>query len=157
MREKMAEKVVNYDDNIFFLQLLIKSLKDGLKLDLSAGYFVQKIAQDIFFYATTIDHMYKKLKTNNHLLNRIDYLKNMQRLKMLFNEMLDDILSKRAPLALSFGSYTERLSEILRQNEDDVIDIRSILSCERGERFEQESLVSPEEFKHLLAPEEENS
>ncbi|MBN2443976.1 MAG: hypothetical protein JXJ04_21620 [Spirochaetales bacterium] len=153
----MAEKVIHYEDNIFFLYILIKTMKDGLKLDLAAGFFNQKIAQDIFFYASTIDHIYKKLKTNPHLLKRIEYMKNMQRLKKCFAELIDDILSKRAPLSLSFGSYTERLRTVARRQEDDINEIRTLLTSNKNEKTDSESLVSAEEFKYLLAREEENS
>lgn len=154
---EMAEKVIHYEDNIFFLHLQVKTLKDGLKLDLAAGFFIQKIVQDIFFYATTIDHIYKKLKSNPHLLKRTEYLKNMQRLKKCFAELIDDILSKRAPLSQSFGSYVDRLVDISRKQEDDIIEIRLILSQKKGEKIDQESIVSAEEFKYLMAQEEENS
>lgn len=153
----MAEKVIHYEDNIFFLHLQVKTLKDGIKLDLNAGFFIQKIAQDIFFYATTIDHIYRKLKSNPHLLKRSDYLKNMERLKKSFNELIDDILSKRAPLSQSFGSYADRLLAISRKQEDDVIEIKAILKKNKGKKFDQESIVSAEEFRYLMAQEEENS
>ena len=124
----MAEKVVHYTDNIFFLHLLVKTMKDGLKLDLAGGFFIQKIIQDIFFYATTIDHIYKKLKNNPHLLKRTIYLKNMQRLKKSFSEMIDDILSKRAPISQSFGSYADRLLDISRKQEDDYCRLSHVLT-----------------------------
>jgi hypothetical protein len=154
---KMAEKVIHYEDNIFFLYLQVKTLKDGLKLDLAAGFFIQKLAQDIFFYATTIDHVYKKLKTNPHLLKRIEYLKNMERLKRIYTDLLDDILSKRAPISQSFGSYTDRLTTIVRKQEDDIREIHTMLVNNKHEKADNESIVSPEEFKFLLAQEEENS
>ncbi|MBN2532952.1 MAG: hypothetical protein JXB88_08675 [Spirochaetales bacterium] len=153
----MAEKVIHYEDNIFFLHLQVKTLKDGIKLDLNAGFFIQKIIQDIFFYANTIDHIYRKLKSNPHLLKRSDYLKNMERLKKNFNGVIDDILSKRSPLSQSFESYADRLLTIARKQEDDVFEIKAILKKNKGEKYDQESIVSAEEFKYLMAQEEENS
>ena len=154
---EMAEKVIQYEENIFFLHLQVKTLKNGLKLDINAGFFIQKIAQDIFFYAATIDQIYRKLKSNPHLLKRAEYLKNMERLKKSFNELIDDILSKRSPLSQSFGSFNDRLFTISRKQEDDITEISGMLAENKGKKIEQESIVSPEEFKYLMAQEEETS
>ncbi|MBN1697198.1 MAG: hypothetical protein JW881_06775 [Spirochaetales bacterium] len=153
----MAERVVNFEDNIFFLQHLIKNLKKGLKLDIDSRYFIQKIAQDIIFYATTIDQIYKKLRTNNNMLHRADYLKSIQRLKKEFNGLIDDILAKRFSIAPAFGTYLDRFREIYRAYERDISEIRRLFLKAGEDGFEQEKIVSEEEFRILMSQEEEKS
>ena len=151
----MAEKVVNYEDNIFFLNLQVKALGEGLNLDINAGFFVQKITQDIFFYAATIDQLYRKLKGNPHLLGRAEHLKTIQRLKIMFCELLDDILARRVAISQSMGSYMDRLTDVYHACKKDISDIRRMLSKDTADAAESAAIVSEEEFRHLMATDEE--
>jgi len=147
----MAEKIINYEDNIFFIHLHIRFLKDSLKLDLNTSFFTQKIVQDIFFYASVLDDMLKKLIQNTHLLKREEHLKNIQRVKITFNELIDDILAKRFPITQSFDSYVMKLRELYLDFKKDIVELTNIFSDSGKEEYEKETIVSEEEYKSLLA------
>jgi hypothetical protein len=153
----MAEKIVNYEDNIFFLSIQVKALRDGVRLDIDAKYFGQKLIQDILHIALVIDDIFKPLKTNVYLLKRHNYLKDMKRLKKQFIELLEDIIENKVPQAHIFATSIEKLKEIRKVYCKDMIEIKSLLPKSSSEHGEEEHMVSEEEFKFLLLPDEENT
>jgi hypothetical protein len=154
----MAEKITNYEDNIFFLLLLVKSLRDGLRLEIDSKYFGQKMVSDLFFIASVIDDIFKPLKSNIHLFKRQNYLKELKRLKKQFVDLIDDIADNKVPQASLFLSSADRLKELRKIYAKDILEIKSMLPKSSGEQGgEEEHIVSEEEFRVLLLPDEENT
>jgi hypothetical protein len=153
----MAEKIVNYEDNIFFLLLQVKTIKDGLKLEIDSRFFGSKLVTDLFNIAGLIDEIYKTLRTNVRLLKRYGYLKDMKRLKKQFIELLEDIIENKVQQAHIFAFSLEKLKEIRKAYSKDLLEIKNLLPKSSGEHGEEEHMVSEEEFKFLLLPDEENT
>ncbi len=153
----MAEKIINYEDNIFYLLVLLKSIRDGARLDVDSKYFGQKLVQDLFYVATVTDDIFKPLKTNVHLLKRNNYLKDLKRLKKQYVELVDDIIENKVPQAHVFATAMDKLRDIKKTYAKDLIDIKSLLPKTAGEHGEEEHMVSEEEFKFLLVQDEETT
>jgi hypothetical protein len=151
----MAEKLINYEDNIFYLLVLLKSIRDGARLDVDSKYFGQKLVQDFLYIASITDDIFKPLKTNVHLLKRSNYLKDLKRLKKQYVDLIDDIIENKVPQAHIFATSIDKLREIKKVYSKDLLDIKSLLPKSASEHGEEELMVSEEEFKYLLVQDEE--
>ena len=152
----MAKKVINYEEDIFFLNLKLKSLKDGLKLDIDASFFMQKVKEDILFISNVINHIYRALTDNIHMLKRMEYMKSLQRLMQQFSSLLENIVHKRFVFAAALEDSFDEYKSICLNYDNNIRTIRNILAdCDTAEP-EQQTIVSQEEFKFLMFNEEES-
>ena len=67
----MMNERFNYDDNIFFLNSIIKTLDNGFFLDIDANYFTDKIVEDLFFIDRCIRKILESLNKNQLMIRRI--------------------------------------------------------------------------------------
>ena len=143
-------KKINYEDDIFALSLLLRGVSDIVKLDADPEFFAQRIDADIAFLNAAIRRVFDALSTGPSFIKRSDYLKDLERLKRSFIELLDSLAEKRVPFAefLSASAATYRAMRAAHQ--DDISEIRSALSESRG--LEEEHMVSENEYKILLQP-----
>lgn len=73
----MAQKI-HYQDDLFFLTLTIKTLRDGLNLDIDAHLFLEKTVQDLVFIGTALDSLFSSLRDNERLIDRQEYLRELE-------------------------------------------------------------------------------
>ncbi len=146
-------KKINYEDDIFTLSLLVRTLRDVLKLEIDPEFFKDRVVADIAFLDSAINRVYQSLAAGPFFLKRSDYLKAMQRLKRTFADLMDDISARRVPFAECLAGMEERCRGLSEAHSRDVLEIRSALSQSGG--MEKEHMVSEDEFKILLSPQEE--
>src|SRR4030066_308687 len=91
--------IIHYDDDIFYLTHTVKRLFDGIKLELDATLFLNKILEDIAFVSRSIEFFLESLRSSKLKVNRLNYLKNMYKLNKLYIEMLNAILTEQAAFA----------------------------------------------------------
>ncbi|MFW6368486.1 MAG: hypothetical protein ACOCZ9_02000, partial [Spirochaetota bacterium] len=95
---------INYEDNIFFLSSIIKSLHTGTSLEIDRDFFRDKIIEDIAFVHSTLTRLHKSLKDNVYLIKRAEYMRELTRAIRSFCDFLDTILENRT-------SFTDDLSD----------------------------------------------
>jgi len=144
----MATKV-NYDDNLFYLHTVIKTLRGGLQLELDADYFRDKVLEDIFFIDRTLQQIYEALRTNTYLINRRDHLRELMRVKRSFADLLGGLLDGELSWAEHLGSYTTTLTESREQHVREITDIQSLM--EGGIPVDEpQDIVSQDEYRFLF-------
>ena len=149
-------KRVNYEDNIFFLKMLLKQLTAVFRLNLDAEIFEDKIIEDILFLDRTLDNLYDSLNGRTLMIDRLEYLKDLQKISGQFACLLEDILKKEQPFAARLENIFDKLRIIREKQQSHFTAIRDIVSdSARLQSGEANQLVSEEEFKFLLSPEEE--
>ena len=153
----MAKKVINYEEDIFFLNLMLKSLKDGLKLDIDPAFFTKKVKEDIHFMTSIINHIFRSLTDNTHMLKRLEYLKSLQRLMQQFLNLLEEICRGKYHFSQALENSFEEYKATCLNYENNIRTIREILADLDEIQPEQENIVSQEEFKFLLFNEEEGN
>jgi len=146
-------KKINYEDDIFAISLLLRGVSDIVKLDIDAEFFVERVDGDIRFIDSAIRRVFQSLSSGPFFLKRHDYLKDLQRLKRSFVELLDSLVEKRVPFSEFLSASAGRYREMRSANESDISDIRSRLSDSAG--LEEEHMVSENEYKILLSPNDE--
>ncbi|OQX30067.1 MAG: hypothetical protein B0D92_00415 [Spirochaeta sp. LUC14_002_19_P3] len=146
----MAEKI-HYDDNIFFLTVMIQSLHDALQINIDAEYFAEKILEDSMFINTSIQKIYKTLTENRNLINAPSYLHSVMKAKVVYGRLIDAILHSEGDFSVIFKTKSSQLQQIAASHREDVQIIKEKLS-----NINDKNIISFDELNILMSPIEEN-
>jgi hypothetical protein len=146
---------IHYEDDIFFLQAMIKTLKAATELDIDLEFFKDKLIEDTFFIDSTLLRIFGSLKENEQLLNRKQYLRSVLRAKNVFVEFLQSLFDSPLAHTEELAPYISKLRACQESNEQDIREIQEILQTDY-DREPQEDVVSQEEFRWLLEDEDNN-
>jgi hypothetical protein len=146
---------VNYEDNIFYLTLVFKGIAASLKLNIDTDLYRDRIIDDIRFLDKTASSIYQSLKANHLMIDRFAHLKGLQKLNSKFIALLQDILEERLPLASALESDFDLLERIRSNREAESAALKEMISKLGGSADDQEQIVSEQEFKFLLSPDEQ--
>jgi len=150
----MPEKI-HYDDNIFFMTALIRTLDDSVKLSVDAEYFADKVLEDTLFIDTSIHKLYSSLKENSHLIRRDSYLHSIMKLKKAYGRLLDSLLSTNGAFASPFESMRPKLRRIAAGHLNDVKEIREGLDDVQSIKVDSDT-ISYDELNFLMSPIDES-
>jgi hypothetical protein len=145
---------VNYDDNIFFIQTMIKTLDSGIQLTIDGDLFREKFIEDIFFVDSTLSRVLTQLRQNQQLIRRTEYLRALMRAETLFLDLLNKALDENLPFSAELTHVAHKLRACRSTHQQDLDEIRSILHESSSADFE-EDVVSQEEFRSLLQNDED--
>ena len=151
----MAKKI-NYEDDIFYLIVLIRRLGEGLKLDLDTHFFLDKIADDLFFIDETMEKISTSLESNIHLIKREKYLRDFKRAERRLIRILDDVIENKVEFSEQLQPFLEKLKKIKENHSQSMERIGGLLSRILNQTPE-EDIISEEEFRYLLSDEEEKT
>ena len=148
-------KRVNYEDNIFFLTLILKQLTAAFKLNIDATLFKDRLIEEIRFLDAASDEIYQSLQSNPLMIDRWEHLKELQKLNRSFISLMEEILAAKLPLSKALeesSPLVERLLEARRAQHQRIRDLASGYQVSAGEA---EQIVSEAEYRHLLSPDDE--
>ena len=146
----------NYENNIFYLQTLLKTARNGLSLEIDAEYFQGKILDDILFLSSSLSAMYASLKANTHLIKKTNYLRSLLRTKRDFTELVQNILEKKLPLAYCLEAELPKLKTCMAEQKLDIDEIKAqVENRGQNEGLAESDIISSEEFHFLLKPNDE--
>ena len=148
---------INYEDDIFLLQTMIKTTRAAVQLDVDGDLFRDKIIEDLMFIHTTVQKLFRGLHENRKLLRRAEYLRSIMLAKSALIEVLEICLDSSSPLYAYLASYTARLRACRAEHHEDIDDIRTVLQHGNGDEPDDEDVVSQEEFLSLLQQDEDES
>jgi len=148
-------KQINYEDDIFYLLLIIRRLADGLKLTIDGDIFSGKIVDDILFLDEAVDKVSGLLKESQSFLKKEENLRNLKKVKRLFIELLDDIIEKKISIAYYFTDIIDNFKKIREKQRETTVEIDTELENMSGGKKEGQQIVSEEEFKFLLSHEQD--
>ncbi|MEX2444399.1 MAG: hypothetical protein WD492_12385 [Alkalispirochaeta sp.] len=151
----MASKV-HYEDDLFFLHSILRTVESGLRLDVDQEFFQDKILEDIFFIDATLMRLFSSLKENPYLINRITYLRSLRRTIVAFSDFLSQFVRGDLGFHTAANAYSERLTAAAHSHENVRREIDLILDQEDSDE-DTAALVSSEEYGFLLASDEEES
>jgi len=146
---------INYEDNIFYLKLMLKQLQSGLKLSIDSALYAEKIAADIAFLDKTVGGILHSLETNLMLLDRLELLKDLEGFARLFVQFLDEVLTNESGLLSEMADHVHAFQQIKERRLEDTRRIREIINGSGSGEVEADQIVSEEEFKFLLSQDEE--
>ena len=147
--------IIHYDDDIFYLTYTVKRLFDGIKLELDASMFLNKVLEDIAFVSRSIEFFLESLKTSKLKVNRLNYLKNMYKLNKLFIEMLTTIITDQAAFASQLKNHVTHLTSLRDRHIEHEQILTNAMSKGKNPALEDSDMLSEEEYRILLSPDEE--
>ena len=141
---------VHYEDNLFFLHSILRTLESGLRLDIDPEYFKDKILEDIFFIDASLMRTFSALKENGYLINRAAYLRSLRRTVRAFADFLLRLNDGELGVPEIVNAYQERLASTLTTHQRVIRDIDGMLDHLAPDE-EASDVVSSEEYDFLLA------
>jgi hypothetical protein len=153
MMRAMSHKV-NYGDNIFFLNMKVRTLKNGLRLDIDKDLFLEKINEEILFIVVAVEKIYQLLKESSLIVNRLDSLKSIQRLKGQIISLLTSILDGHASCSSLMEDRYSQYKTVRENFLHNIEEIKSIITGINEKAMEEQYIISEEEYKYLLSNDE---
>lgn len=149
----MANKV-NYDDNLFYLMTLTRTLGAGVQLDIDPDYYLEKTVEDIFFIDRTLERIHESLRLNAYLINRRELLRELMRAKRAFADLLDTVLAGDPVFSEHLAPFRAKLAGARDQHVRDIADIQKSMSVGPTED-DDGTIVSQDEYRFLLQNDDE--
>ena len=146
---------IHYDDDIYLLQTMIKTLNAAVKLEVDGELFADNIADNLFFVDETIQSLYRKLRESHKLLRRAEHLKSILRAKTALIETIEICLQPETTLYEPLSVHHGHFRACRNEHSDEIADIRSMLQRDETDEEVDEDLVSQEEFLSLLQNDDE--
>lgn len=146
---------IHYEEDLFYLTLLMKTLREGLQLPLDSEYFQTKLLGDLEFAGDTLDKLFLTLKENTSLIHRSEYLYNLVKAEDAYIELLGVALATPGP-GEARESLAEHRSELVRlrdTHDTDAHEIRGMLRLVDTEE-ERQDVITADELALLTKPEE---
>jgi hypothetical protein len=149
----MTEKI-HYEDNIFFLNSMVKTLKNGLSLDVDPEYFIDKVIEDVFFIDSTLARVFASLKENPYLIKRTDHLRSLLRVKKVFIDFLEEIFEGKLAFAVNLEPFFPKFRAARNEHIKDAAEIHALIDNPPPIEPSDDDIISAAEFQFLLKEDE---
>jgi hypothetical protein len=145
----IMNKQINFEDNIFILNMRVRMIRDLLLLESDSELFSRKTVEDMKFIDTVLAVMLKNLIENAHLLERNEQFDNLSEIEWQFSQVLSlfldgsgNISAERCPEFRKDITYLNNQCLARKQTIDNLVNSTVVT----------EPLVSSLEMNALLAP-----
>ena len=145
---------VNYDDNLFHIMAITRTLRSGLQLDIDAQLYLDRVVEDLLFIDATLERVHEELRDSRYLINRRDHLRQLMRAKRAYSDLLGEILNGQTAFRVELSRIRSKLEAAHDQQQRDIDEIRDDMEQVGGED-DQHTIVSQDEFRFLLQNDEE--
>jgi hypothetical protein len=103
-------KHINFEDNIFILNVKVRMIHDLFILETDPELFLKKTIEDIDFIDDTLGLLLENLSENIHLIERNELFDNLSELERQFSEALTFFLTSSSNIsALRFPALREKI------------------------------------------------
>lgn len=140
---------IHFDDDIFYLNQLVRLYLRSLKLDIDGMYFSEKVDHDIRFLDQHLSNLYSSLADRPYQSEYQQNLRFLNKTKLLFEELLNMIIEEGTGNRLDLSSHFDEYSRIRKRQNEEVEAIRGILKNILSSENQSE-LISSEEYRYLL-------
>jgi hypothetical protein len=145
---------IHYEEDLFYLSLQMRGLREGLRLTIDADYFQDKFLADLRFVAETLDKILLTLKENANLIRRAEYLYNLVKVEGAFLELVSDLLEGDGDLREALAGYRSEFLKRQESHDADVQEIRALLKLVSQEE-EREDVITSDELSLLTRRDED--
>jgi hypothetical protein len=147
-------KLTHYDDDLYFLLLILRALRQGLDLTLDPGRMAEYYYQSLFFVDKSLHELQASLMEQSRLIERPKHLKN---LVIAWNRLIDTLEAMRGesnPIIAALGHLSARLEEMRQRARESLAQAMSALSSSE-EDVDEQDLVGTDELFRLMQTNEE--
>jgi hypothetical protein len=142
-------KMIHYQDDLFSLSVLVKSLDLILSTETDPDYFAERVESDLGFLDRSLQSFAAILEQNTLLIERPEYLKLLQRSVKSFIGVLDRLEGSGYPRARDFVRDEASLARIAAGQRSLLGDLDALLRASLADDAETD-LVSQDELSELL-------
>jgi hypothetical protein len=139
---------IHYEEDLFFLNLQMKWLREGLRLQIDAEYFQDKILADLRFVGTTLDKILGTLRENPNLIRRAEYLYNLVKVEGAFLELLTEVVQGTGDIHEALAPYRNELVQRRDRHDSEIQEIRTLLRIV-SQDDEREDVITNDELNLL--------
>ncbi|HNQ96814.1 MAG TPA: hypothetical protein PKH81_01875 [Treponemataceae bacterium] len=107
----MLQNIV-FQDNIYQLSRLIDLVQEGLQLDLSEDFFLDKTLDDLLFFDAALQKMKGQVEGNSRMSDYIPILHSLYSCEERFIRIVDLLLSGKGAMNGAFTQFMTRLQGI---------------------------------------------
>lgn len=144
----MLQKIV-FQDNIYHLARSIDVVYEGLMLDLSPEFFLDKTVDDLLFFDATIQKLCRQIQTNQQMAGYGAIQQNLYSCQMRYVNLLDFILRGQSALQTDFGPLLPKLQGI--RNAHIALGNEMATNIQKGDKnADSRDIVSSNELSELL-------
>jgi len=144
----MLQKIV-FQDNIFHLCRSIDLVSEGLMLDLSAEYFLDKTIDDILFFDASIQKIFGNLRENQQMSGYLDSLHSLYSCQNRYIGLLDRILSGKTAMREECVPLLPKIQSIRNLHLSVQGDLESTVK-KSDKNADSRDIVSSNELSELL-------
>jgi hypothetical protein len=143
------EKQINFEDNIFIINVRIRLIQDLQILDADPAMFLDKTMDDVEFIDSALAALLRELKGNSRLIERAEQFYNLSEAERLFASLLDDLYKGESNFSASLTPEMKGKVQLLKgRSQERKASIGTVVVS--GEKAVPEPLVSPDELHELL-------
>lgn len=144
----MLQNIV-FQDNIFQLVRSIDTLREGLLLDLSADYFFEKTVDDMLFFDSAIQKIYRQLTESQRIAGFLTIMQNLHSCDRRFIQLLDAVLAGNTAMSDRFPPMAPKLSAV-RENHRSLVKTMADSIAKSDVSGDSDDIVSRSELSELL-------
>jgi len=141
--------MIHYQDDLFSLSVLVKSLDLILSTETDPDYFAERVDADMGFIDKSLGAFAGLLEQNTLLIERAEYLKLLERTVKTFLGVLGRLEGAGYPRAQAFAGDGSRVAAV-RANQQALLGRLSALLNSSLTGDAETDLVSQDELSELL-------
>ena len=142
-------QMIHYQDDLFSLSVLVKSLDLILSTETDPDFFAQRVDSDIAFLDRSLRAFGSLLEQNTLLVERADYLKLLERTVKAFIGALDRLAGAGYPRAQAYAGDGQRVGFVASEQRALLGRLSELLRSSLTGDAETD-LVSQDELSELL-------
>jgi len=146
---------INYEDDLFALSLIVRGLRDIVRLEVDVELFAGRVADDAAFVDAAAVRALAGLRASPFLVHRADHLRSLQKLLRNLAALLGELAGGRTPVAAALGMRSADLQARADARSRDAEAIDTLLEEPADVPPDDPHVVSAEELRILTAPSEE--
>ncbi|HUW41193.1 MAG TPA: hypothetical protein VMV90_09265 [Rectinemataceae bacterium] len=142
-------QIIHYQDDLFFLSVLIKALDSGLSTEADAEHFRGTVLGNIEFIGSSLGRFLELLEQNIVLIDRAEYAKLLERTARAYAIVLEKLLGGSYPAAEAYSGSRQQLLELDSTRKNAQSRLEALLAATMGDEGGSD-LVSEDELSELL-------
>ena len=111
-------KRIHFEDDIFYVNVRIRSIRDMLSLDVDSEFFAQNTMAELEFLDSTLRLLLKGLIENERFIERDEQLRNLGETETNFSALVADFEKGANPTAAALAPFAERFSDFISRSRD---------------------------------------
>ena len=148
---------IHYEDDLFYLSLVIKNLREGFRLPLDPEFFREKSLADLRFLEETLLRFSDTLKENSLLIRRAEYLHSLVKVEGEFLRLVTELLQNQLVFSENLGDFSEELARYQAKHREIETDIRALLKVLSQEEDGKHDVITATELDLLMRPDDSES